>query len=115
MAGRDRMTIEEVVREVLREEHGDVDPRVRARGGPGADGGRGLRADRRRARGTDGGPGDASQRLSRTAVGYQGGQDRTADPEDPPGQLLPELPAAAQALGAGARERGPAGVCLRRV
>ena len=50
MAGRDRMTIEEVVRQVLREEHGDV-IRESVRGGrAGADGGRGLRADRRRAR-----------------------------------------------------------------
>ena len=31
MAGRDRMTIEEVVRKVLREEHARRDPRVGAR------------------------------------------------------------------------------------
>ena len=43
------------------------------------------------------------------------GRDRAADPEDPPGQLLPELLAAAQALGAGARVGGAAGLRLRRV
>ena len=49
------------------------------------------------------------------AVGHPGGRDRAADPQDPSGQLLPEVPAAAQALRAGAGLRGPAGLCLRRL
>src|SRR4051812_35562497 len=102
MAGAERMTIEEVVRRVLREEHGDVIRESVRGGGAGADGGRGVRADRRRARGTDGGSGDASQRVSAEAVGHAGGGDRVADPEDPSGQLLPELSAAPQAQRAGA-------------
>ena len=69
-SGRDE--IEEVVRQVLREEHGDVireSVRVRA----GADGGRGVRADRRRAwRAAPGGSCDASQRLSASALGHAG-------------------------------------------
>src|SRR6266498_1094495 len=35
-------------------------------------------------------------------LGHQGRRDRAADPEAQGGQLLPELPAAAQAIGAGA-------------
>ena len=50
MAGADRMTIEEVVREVLREEHADVIREAVRAVARGDDGGRGLRADRRRAR-----------------------------------------------------------------
>jgi hypothetical protein len=42
MAGAERMTIEEVVRRVLREEHGDVIREFGPGGGAGADGGRGL-------------------------------------------------------------------------
>ncbi len=41
MAGADRMAIEEVVRQVLRDEHADV-IRVGAGGDPRADGGRGF-------------------------------------------------------------------------
>ena len=47
MAGAERMTIEEVVRKVLRDEHADVIRESGPRGRPGDDGGRGLRADRR--------------------------------------------------------------------
>src|SRR6188472_128130 len=73
--------------------------RERALAGRAADGGRGLRVDRRRARrAATGGSRDASQRLSPAAMGYQGGRDRVADPEDPPGVVLPELPGAAEAL-----------------
>ena len=51
MAGADRMTIEEVVRQVLRRRARRRDARVGAVAGrAAADGGRGLRADRRRAR-----------------------------------------------------------------
>ena len=49
------------------------------------------------------------------ALGHAGGRDRVADPQAPSGQLLPELPAAAQALRAGAGDGGPAGLCLRRL
>jgi hypothetical protein len=50
MAGAERMTIEEVVRKVLREEHGDViRESVRAVAQELMEA-RGLRADRRRAR-----------------------------------------------------------------
>ena len=115
MAGADRMTIEEVVRKVLVDEHADVFASRCEAGGAGVDGGRGVRADRRRARRAHRGPGHASQRLSAPAVGHQGGRDRVADPQDPSGQLFPELPAAAKALRAGAGQRGPAGLCVRRV
>ena len=40
-------------------------------------------------------------------------RDRAADPEAASGQLLPVVPAAAQALRAGAGVGRPAGVCLR--
>ena len=77
---------------------------------------RGLRADRRRARRAPArGSGDASQRLSAAALGHAGGRDRAADPQAPPGQLLPELPGAAPALRAGAAGGGPAGLRLRRL
>ena len=50
MAGADRMTIEEVVKKVLLDEHADViREAVKAVCG-GADGARGVGADRRRAR-----------------------------------------------------------------
>jgi transposase-like protein len=91
MAGVDRMTIEEVVRKVLVEDHADV---IRESGRfvaqqmmetevselVGAELGERRPEDR-----------DASQRVSAEAVGHQGGRDRAADPEAPAGELLPEL------------------------
>jgi hypothetical protein len=65
------MTIEEVVREVLREEHGDVireSVKAVARELMEA----GLRAHRCRSRRADRGPRDASQRVSPAAVGHAG-------------------------------------------
>ena len=114
MAGQDRMTIAEVVRQVLREEHADViRESVRAVaqelmeaevsdliGGGAASAPRTVRTP--------------SQRLSPQAVGHQGRGDRAADPQDPSGQLLPELPAAPLVLRAGAARHRPAGLCLRR-
>jgi hypothetical protein len=88
------------------------DSRVGAGGGAGVDGGRGLRADRRRARRADGGSRDASQRVSGAAVGHTRGRDRAADPQAAPRQLLPVVFATASSLGAGAGVGGPAGVCV---
>ena len=73
MAGRERMTIEEVVRKVLRDEHARCDPRVGEDDRARDDGGRGCRADRRRARRAPArGPSDASQRLSAAGAGTRG-------------------------------------------
>ena len=116
MAGADRMTIEEVVRKVLLDEHADViREAVKAVAAEmmelevseliGAE-----RGERR-----PDGSGDASQRLSAAALGHAGGRGRVADPQDPSGQLLPELSGAAPALGAGAAGGGPAGLCVRRL
>ena len=91
MAGQDRMTIEEVVRKVLRDEHADVIRESVKAVARGDDGGRGVRADRRRARRAPArGPRDAPQRLSAAALGHPGRGDRVADPQAAPGQLLPE-------------------------
>ena len=43
------------------------------------------------------------------------GGDRASDPEAAPGQLLPELPAAAPACRAGAGRGRPGGLCQRRL
>ena len=48
------------------------------------------------------GAADAPQRLPATAVGHACRRARAGDPEDPARQLLPVLPGAATALGAGA-------------
>jgi hypothetical protein len=73
MAGADRMTIEEVVKQVLVDERGSG---TRGAGGglPRADGSRGVRPDRCRARRTDAGSGHASQRVSAAGVADAGGQ-----------------------------------------
>jgi hypothetical protein len=96
MAGAERMTIEEVVRKVLCEEHGDVireSVRAVAQELMEAEVSELVGAQR----GKHGGPRDASQRLPTAAVGHARRRDRVADSEDPSGQLLSELPAAAQA------------------
>ena len=98
MAGRDRMTIEEVVRRVLHEEHGDViRESVRAVAQElmeaevseliGA-----AHGERTEDRATH------RKRLPGSALGHACRGDRAADPEDPSGQLLPVVSAAAQAL-----------------
>ena len=73
MAGRDRMTIEEVVRQVLREEHGDVireSVRVVAQELMEAEVSELIGvAHGERTRGS----GDASQRVSGPALGHAGG------------------------------------------
>jgi hypothetical protein len=83
--------------------------------GGAVDGGRGLRADRRRAWRAHAGSCDASQRLSGARVADAGRDGRAADPQDPPGLVFPELPAAAKALRAGAAVGGAAGLCVRGV
>ena len=120
MAGADRMTIEEVVRKVLLDEHADViREAVKAVAAElmelevseliGAELGE------RRPRGS----GDASQRLSAAAVGHAGGRDRAADPQDPPGQLLPVFleprRRSEQALLAVVQQAYVCGVSTRRV
>ena len=106
MAGADRMTIEEVVRKVLLDEHADViREAVKAVAAEmmelevseliGAE--RGERRPEDRATHRNG--------YRRAALGHAGGRDRAADPQDPPGQLLPEHPGAAPALRAGAARR----------
>ena len=99
MAGADRMTIEEVVRKVLLDEHADViREAVKAVAAElmelevseliGAE--RGERRPEDRATHRNG----YRSREWQT----QGGHGRVADPEDPAGQLLPEHPGAAPAL-----------------
>ena len=103
MAGQSRMTIEEVVRTLLRDEHADVireSVRAVAQEMMEAevselDRGAARRADRR--------PRDASQRLSAAALGHARRRGRAADLQAPAGQLRSVVLAAAQALRAGAR------------
>ena len=91
MAGADRMTIEEVVRKVLLDEHADViREAVKAVAAEmmelevseliGAE--RGERRPEDRATHRNG--------YRAAALGHAGRGDRAADPQDPPGQLLPE-------------------------
>src|SRR3954466_3012978 len=107
------MTIEEVVRKVLLDEHADViREAVKAVAAElmelevsqliGAE--RGERRPEDRATHRNG---------YRPALGHSCRGDRAADPQDPPGQLLPEHPGAAQALRAGAARSDPAGLRLR--
>ena len=116
MAGADRMTIEEVVKKVLLDEHADViREAVKAVAAEmmelevseliGAERGERRPEDRATHRN-----GYRPRRWDTRA-----GRDRAADPQDPPGQLLPELLGAAPALGAGAAGGRPAGLCLRRL
>ncbi len=84
-------------------------------GGAAADGGGGVGADRRRARRAQPGAADAQKRLPAAALGHARRRARAGDPEDPPRQLLPVVPRAAAALGAGAGVGGPAGVRVRRL
>ena len=89
MAGQDRMTIAEVVREVLRDEHADVireSVRAVAQELMEAEVSELIGAA---AWGAHRGSRDASQRLPAAALGHPGGRDRVADPEDPAGLLLP--------------------------
>ena len=114
MAGRDRMTIEEVVRQVLRDEHADV-----IRESVSAVAQQLMEVEISELIGAQHSERRPEERATHrngyrpTALGYARGRDRAADPEDAPGQLLPELSAAAQALRAGARVGRPAGLRLR--
>jgi putative transposase len=91
MAGADRMAIEEVVRRVLVDEHADVLRESVELAGPAVDGGRGVRADRRRARRAHRGPCHASQRLSAPAVGHQGGEIELQIPKIRQGSYFPSF------------------------
>jgi hypothetical protein len=73
MAGADRMTIEEVVKEMLLDEHADViREAVKAVAAEMME--LEVSADRRGARGTSArGPSHAAQRVSLAALGHQGG------------------------------------------
>ena len=62
-----------------------------------------------------GGATDASQRLPLTLVVDAGGRDRAGDPEDPPRQLLPLVPGAAETKRAGAGRCRPGGLRRRRL
>ena len=111
---RFRMTVTEVVRQVLREEHGDV---IRES----------VRAVARELMNLEVSEligAELGERTEDRATHRNGYRPRRWDtrageigcsPEDPPGQLLPEFSGAAEALRAGARERGAAGVCVRRL
>ena len=115
MAGRDRMTIEEVVRKVLREEHGDViRESVRA-----------VAQELMEAEVSELIGAERGERTDDRATHRNGCRPRRWDPRADEielqipkiaaGQLLPELPAAQKAQRAGARERGAAGLRLRRL
>jgi len=116
MAGADRMTIEQVVKKVLVEDHADVvresvrwvaEQMMEAEVSELVGAELGERKPEDRATHRNG--------VSPAAVGYAGGGDRVTDPQAAPGQLLPQLLDASQALRAGIGRGGPAGVCLRRV
>ena len=114
MAGQGRMTIEEVVGKVLRDEHVDViDQSVKtiAREIMEAEVSELIGAELGERRPDD----RATHRngYRPRALGHAGGRDRAADPQAAPGQLLPQLVAAAQALRAGAGVGGPVGLCVR--
>src|SRR4051812_29508141 len=97
MAGAERMTIEGVVRKVLREEHGDViresvrlvaQQLMEAEVSELIEAAHGERTEDRATHRNGCRP---------QAVGHARRGDRVADPEDPAGQLLPELSAAQEA------------------
>jgi Arc/MetJ-type ribon-helix-helix transcriptional regulator len=99
MAGADRMTIEEVVRQGLLEEHADViREAVKAITAEMMESEVSELIGAELGRAPAGGQGDASQRVSAAAVRHPGGRDRVAEPQDPSGQLFPELVRAAPAV-----------------
>ena len=110
------MSLDELVRKLMGDEHADVLRETLAWFVRRADGGRGRRADRRRPA-RDAAPErvDASQRLPRARLGDARRRDRAGDPEAAQRQLLPELPRAAHALRAGAGRGRPGGLCQRRL
>jgi len=116
MAGRDRMTVEEVVRRVLREEHADVireSVRAVAREIMEVEVAELIGAEHGERRPDDRATHRNGYRARRWDTRARG--DRAADPEAAPGQLLPVVLAAPQALRAGARGRRVAGVRVRRL
>jgi putative transposase len=113
VAGQDRMTIEEVVRRVLREEHGDVirdSVRVVAR--------ELMEAEVSELIGAAHGERTEDRATHRNGVRPRrwdtgAGEIELQIPRISPGQLLPVVSAAAQALRAGPRVGRPAGLCVR--
>ena len=113
MAESHRMTAEEVVARLMSDEHADflreslcwmVEQLMEAEVSQLIGAGRGERtADRATHRN-----GYRQRRWDTRA-----GEIIAADPQAPRWQLLPELSGAQKALRAGARERGPAGLCVR--
>jgi Transposase, Mutator family len=115
MAGAERMTIEEVVRRVLREEHGDVireSVRVVAQ--------ELLEAEVSESIGAQRGERSEARATHRNGSRSRRGDTRAGEielqiPKIRQGSYFPSFPAAAQAMGAGAGMRGAAGVCLWRL
>jgi hypothetical protein len=106
MAGQDRMTILEVVRQVLRDEHADViresvravaQELMEAENSELIGAQHGERTEDRVTHRKQLSAQDRKQ-LSAQALAYARRGDRVADREDAAGVLLPELSAAAQAL-----------------
>ena len=116
MAGQDRMTIEEVVQKVLRDEHADVireSVRAVAVELMEAEVSALIGAERGERRPEDRATHRNGYRPRRWDT--HAGEIELQFPQDPPGQLLPELSRAAAALGAGAAVGRPAGLCLWRL
>ena len=115
MAGADRMAIEEVVRKVLVDEHADV---LR-------ESVRWLVAQLMEVEVSELIGAERGERTEDRATHRNGYRPRRWDtrageielqiPKIRQGSLFPELPAAQKALRAGAAQRGPAGLCVRRV
>jgi transposase-like protein len=109
------MTIEEVVKDVMVREHGDLlRAAVEAICAQLMEGEVSELVDVER-----GSAGPMTGPRIATGIGRSGGTRRrvrsTADPQDPPGQLLPELLEAAPALEAGVAGGGAAGLRVRRL
>src|SRR5215218_8906666 len=114
MAEMERMTAEEVVRQLLEDPEGADLVRDSLRwAGAAADGRRGLGADRPRPRRALRRPRHLAQRLPPQEVGHPRRRARAAHPQAAPGQLLPLLPRAPPALGAGAAGGDPASLRVR--
>ena len=116
MAGADRMTIEEVVKDVMVREHGDV-----LRAAVEAVCSELMEGEVSAQVGAELGERRPEDRMTHRN-GYRsrewqdaGGNGRAADPQAASRQLFPVVSGAAPAFGAGAVGRDPAGLCLRRV
>ena len=99
MAGADRMTIEEVVKQVMVREHGDVvRAAVEAVCAELMEGEVSELIGRRARRAHADDRATHRNGYRRARVADAGGDGRVADPQDPPGQLLPVVSGAAPAL-----------------